>query len=180
MQLWDVIHGIELIAGAHDEHLWRFEASGKYSSRSAYRIFFTGSTAFEPYARLWRSWAPLRSKLFLWTAIMDRCWTADHLARRGLQHPPACPFCDQHGETIEHILIQCVLAREVWLAFKALRRQQRTPLWSGGEMHIAPTQGEEERIQHFGHTHILVDLEAAEQMCFRQRAANCTSHGRIS
>uniref|UniRef100_A0A453F0W5 Reverse transcriptase zinc-binding domain-containing protein n=1 Tax=Aegilops tauschii subsp. strangulata TaxID=200361 RepID=A0A453F0W5_AEGTS len=45
---------------------------------------------------------------------MDRCWTSDRLARRGLQHQDVCPFCDQHDETINHLLVECVLAREVW------------------------------------------------------------------
>uniref|UniRef100_A0A8R7PRW5 Reverse transcriptase zinc-binding domain-containing protein n=1 Tax=Triticum urartu TaxID=4572 RepID=A0A8R7PRW5_TRIUA len=45
---------------------------------------------------------------------MNNCWTSDWLARRGLPHQDACPFCDQHEETISHMLIECVLAREVW------------------------------------------------------------------
>lgn len=52
---------------------------------------------------------------------MDRCWTSDRLARRGLPHQDACPFCDQHDETISHLLVECVLAREVWTrVFSAL------------------------------------------------------------
>ena len=31
-----------------------------------------------------------------------------------MQHPPRCPLCDQVEETIEHLLIGCVVAREVW------------------------------------------------------------------
>ncbi|WVZ93638.1 hypothetical protein U9M48_039603 [Paspalum notatum var. saurae] len=31
-----------------------------------------------------------------------------------MPHQPACPFCDQAEETINHILAGCVLSREVW------------------------------------------------------------------
>ena len=31
-----------------------------------------------------------------------------------LLHPAACPFCDQEPETIDHLLLGCVLARQVW------------------------------------------------------------------
>jgi hypothetical protein len=31
-----------------------------------------------------------------------------------MPHPNACPLCDQSNETIQHILISCVFAREVW------------------------------------------------------------------
>jgi hypothetical protein len=36
------------------------------------------------------------------------------LARRGLPHQAAFPFCDQAEETINHILVSCVLSREIW------------------------------------------------------------------
>lgn len=28
--------------------------------------------------------------------------------------PAACPFCDQEPETLQHLLLGCVLARQVW------------------------------------------------------------------
>uniref|UniRef100_A0A453RBX0 Reverse transcriptase zinc-binding domain-containing protein n=1 Tax=Aegilops tauschii subsp. strangulata TaxID=200361 RepID=A0A453RBX0_AEGTS len=31
-------------------------------------------------------------------ANLDRCWTADRLARHGLQHHPRCLLCDQARE----------------------------------------------------------------------------------
>ena len=45
--------------------------------------------------------------------LRDRCWTADRLDRCGLPRPTACPICDQHYETIDHLLLGCVLAREI-------------------------------------------------------------------
>jgi hypothetical protein len=32
-----------------------------------------------------------------------------------LQHPDACPLCDQEEETIQHLLVKCVFSRKVWL-----------------------------------------------------------------
>jgi hypothetical protein len=32
-------------------------------------------------------------RFFIWLAI-NKCWTSDRLANRGLPHQPACPFCD--------------------------------------------------------------------------------------
>jgi hypothetical protein len=71
-----------------------------YSAQSAYQRFFVGSTSFEPCKlTVWMSWAPLRCKFFLW---LDRCWTADKLARQGLPYQPCCPLCDHKEEDIEH------------------------------------------------------------------------------
>jgi hypothetical protein len=78
------------------------------------RVFFFGSTLFAPYERIWKTWAPAKCHFFLWLVAHNKCWTADHLARRGLPHPEKCPLCDQHDETINHILVSCVFARQFW------------------------------------------------------------------
>uniref|UniRef100_A0A8R7PEW2 Reverse transcriptase zinc-binding domain-containing protein n=1 Tax=Triticum urartu TaxID=4572 RepID=A0A8R7PEW2_TRIUA len=33
-----------------------------------------------------------------------------------MPHSPACPLCDQEPETISHLLLGCVFARQVWSA----------------------------------------------------------------
>ena len=63
---------------------------------------------------IWKNWAPPRVKFFHWLASQDRCWTADRLARRGLQHQPRCPLCDQAPETMRHLLLECPFARQTW------------------------------------------------------------------
>jgi hypothetical protein len=50
----------------------------------------------------------------MWLVAHNRCWTADRLARRGLQHPDKCLLCDQEDENIQHLLIGCVVARQFW------------------------------------------------------------------
>ncbi|GJN18683.1 hypothetical protein PR202_gb05870 [Eleusine coracana subsp. coracana] len=35
-------------------------------------------------------------------------------ARQNLPHPEHCPFCDQEDETIHHLLVGCVFARQFW------------------------------------------------------------------
>jgi hypothetical protein len=59
-------------------------------------------------------WAPPKCKFFLWLTASRRCWTADMLQKRGLNHPDCCPLCDQEPETIDHLLVDCVFARSFW------------------------------------------------------------------
>jgi len=113
LKLWDCVQGI-VLNEQEDRHIWKLDAKGCYSSKSAYRSYFLGSVTFEPWKRLWKSWAPNKCKVFLWLAIRNRCWTADRLAKRGLPHPDRCPLCDQEGETVQHLLVSCVVARQVW------------------------------------------------------------------
>jgi len=117
LQLWDCLLNINL-TDQEDCHTWRLDASRSYSSKSSYKAFFFGAVTFEPWQRIWKTWAPSKCKMFLWLAIQNRCWRADRLAKRGLYHPEKCPLCDQEEETILHLLTTCVIARQVW--FKLL------------------------------------------------------------
>lgn len=112
LQLWDLV-GVVLHPEIVDVHSWVHTSSGQYSTKSAYNQFFLGSITFEPWKCLWKAWAPLRCKFFLWLAVLNRCWTADQLARRHLLHPATCPLCDQAEETIQHLLIDCVFSLRV-------------------------------------------------------------------
>jgi hypothetical protein len=102
--LWDCLLDITL-NDKEDSHIWTLDAtdaSGCYSSKSAYKAFFNGPVTFEPWRRLSKTQTPTKCKFFLWLAIHDRCWTADRLAKRGLSHPDKCPLCDQEDEIAKH------------------------------------------------------------------------------
>jgi hypothetical protein len=63
---------------------------------------------------------PPRCKFFIWLDSLNRFWTVDRLARRSLEHPKHCMLCDQEDEMMQHILVNCVLSREVWFRVLAL------------------------------------------------------------
>lgn len=48
-QLWDALLEVELTEEP-DQHIWQWESSGSYSSKSAYRAFFNGAITVEPLA----------------------------------------------------------------------------------------------------------------------------------
>jgi hypothetical protein len=112
--LWDILYNFELQEGVDDNHFWRFAASRKYSAKEAYESLFLGSIGFEPFMRIWKTWAPLKCRFFLWLATHKKCWTAYWLARHDMIHPNRCLLCDQEEETIDHILISCVFSRQFW------------------------------------------------------------------
>jgi len=114
LELWNIINAVELQQGIPDKHIWRLSSSGQYTAQSAYEAQFQGAIRFEPYARIWKTWAPPKCRFFMWLVAHNRCWTADRLARRGLPHPARCPLCDQEEENIQHLLIGCVFARHFW------------------------------------------------------------------
>jgi hypothetical protein len=128
LQLCDVLMDFQLQPEVEDRHIWRLSSNGIYSAKSAYDGFFLGSTLFRPWERIWKSWAPPKCRFFLWLVAHNACWTADRLARRGLPHPECCPLCDQEEETIDHLLVNCVFAREFWFfLFRQVGLQNLSP-----------------------------------------------------
>jgi hypothetical protein len=70
---------------------------------------------------IWRSFAPLKCKIFGWLAIRRRLWTSDRRAQHGLQdHLDPCGTCLQEEDNVDHILSQCLYAKMVW--FDCLRK----------------------------------------------------------
>ena len=114
LSLWVGLREVQLDTGSEDKLVWRWESNSRYSSRSAYRAFFAGKTLAAGADQVWKSRAPHGCRFFAWLVAKNRCWTGDRLLMRGLPHPAACPMCDQEPETLQHLLLGCVVAREVW------------------------------------------------------------------
>jgi hypothetical protein len=112
--LWHRLASVVLDPVREDKLVWRWTSDGCYSSKSAYEAFFGGTIRARVVDEIWRSRAPYSCKFFAWLVSKNRCWTADRLLRRGLPAPAACPLCDQEPETLQHLLLGCVVAREVW------------------------------------------------------------------
>lgn len=115
LRLWPQVTDFQLTEGAEDVVRWTWEKDGNFSARSAYAARFMGLEVSPTAAFTWKSRAPLQCRFFAWLALRNRCWTSDRLARRGLPHQDACPLCDQHEESIQHLLLGCVFAKQVWL-----------------------------------------------------------------
>jgi hypothetical protein len=114
LHIWDMVDGFILQQEIPDWYRWKLTQDGSSSSKSAYVAFFVGSIKFGQWRRIWKTWAPSRCKFFIWLVVHNRVWTVDRLARRNLPHPKSCPLCDQVDETISHLLVGCVFARQIW------------------------------------------------------------------
>jgi hypothetical protein len=92
LQLWNLVDGVVLQPDIADQHIWRLSAHGTYCNKSAYDALFVGSIPFGPWWRVWKTWAPLRCKFFVWLAIKNRVWTADRLAKKRSAPSSCLPY----------------------------------------------------------------------------------------
>jgi hypothetical protein len=83
-------------------------------TKAAYEGLFIGSVHFSYYERVWKTWPPSKCRFFLWLMALNMCCTVDRLAKRGLDHLEMCTLCDYDFETLYHIMVSCVFAREFW------------------------------------------------------------------
>ncbi|GJN13826.1 hypothetical protein PR202_gb00573 [Eleusine coracana subsp. coracana] len=114
LELWQLIQEARLQPGVPDDIYWRWTASRQYTAKSAYQMLFAGSTALQGAKLLWKTWSPPKVKFFLYLALHNRTWTAERWFRHGLQESDVCTLCDQAPERVEHLLVHCPYAKEVW------------------------------------------------------------------
>lgn len=111
-----------------DNFFWCWSESGQFSSKSTYNALLGGRETMPSLGLVWKSKAPTKCKILMWLVRRLRCWSADRLERHGMDHPEACPFCEQEPETINHLLLGCSFARDVWVnIFDTWNKVQWTP-----------------------------------------------------
>jgi hypothetical protein len=114
-RLWMEVRRVIRDTSMPDEFTWPACESGQYTARDTYIRLTQGGEQFQLHEAIWKSPATPKSKLFIWLAAQHQIWTSDRRARHNLQdHPSSCFVCLQEEDNAEHILMQCVFAREVW------------------------------------------------------------------
>lgn len=111
---------------ARDSWVWQHTRSGVYTVKTGYELafsvnkkelltFHTARPSLNPLkAQVWRLQAPSKLKVFLWKALSGALPVLDALRTRGMKCDMVCQTCGMDGESINHVLFTCTLARQVW------------------------------------------------------------------
>jgi hypothetical protein len=114
LQVWQLLHDVNLNPLQTDRFVWKWSPDGKYSASLAYRAFFAGSTSLLGAKELCKTKAPPKVKFFFWLALHRRLWTVECRKRHGLQDSDEYAMCVQEPEMIDHLFLGCVFARQLW------------------------------------------------------------------
>jgi hypothetical protein len=52
--------------------------------------------------------------IFVWTATLGKILTLDNLRKRNIIVMEWCYMCKASGESIDHLFMHCMVARELW------------------------------------------------------------------
>jgi hypothetical protein len=102
-----------------DKLWWMPSRKGLFEVKSFYRALSPRGLVSFPWKSVWKSKAPPRVAFFVWTAVRSKILTLDNLGRRGLVVVNRCWLCEVEGESVDHLLLHCAAARDLWYAFFA-------------------------------------------------------------
>lgn len=89
LDLWEAVEHTNL-SDQPDRTVWLWMPDGTYSAKSAYARLHTGLLPFRGQALIWKTWVPLRVKIFLWLVFRRRHWTNNRRTRHGLKAREEC------------------------------------------------------------------------------------------
>ncbi|KAJ9704891.1 hypothetical protein PVL29_003103 [Vitis rotundifolia] len=93
---------------------WKGERNGLFKIKEAYRLLANHNSTNFPSRHVWMDRVPTKVAFFVWEATWGKVLTLDRLQRRGLQLPNCCFLCGCEEETVNHILIHCIVVRNLW------------------------------------------------------------------
>ncbi|XP_071734921.1 uncharacterized protein [Rutidosis leptorrhynchoides] len=101
-----------------DSWVWKLSSKGTFSTKELTsiinsRTFSVNNNFIET---LWNNFVPKKVEVFVWRARHRRIPVLEELDKRGIDlHSVRCPICDGSIESVDHSLILCPLANDIWL-----------------------------------------------------------------
>ena len=85
-----------------------------FSVRHMYRKLMFAPPLDFPSRSIWNPIVPQKLGFFASEAFWGKVLTLDQLKRRGIPIVNRCFLCEEHEETIDHLLIHCSRAKMLW------------------------------------------------------------------
>lgn len=112
--LYGSVETLQLRGDENDSWRWTLSKNGAFTVISCSLLFGDrGEPAFI-WKCLWRLKIPSKVLFFEWMACKEQLPMIDLLRKRGMILPNICSLCLKDEETVNHLLMHCPFAREIW------------------------------------------------------------------
>ena len=97
-----------------DKVCWKPAKSRGFGVRGFYRSFYPPTLLSFPWRMLWQSKVPPRVAFFSWFVSLGKILTIDNFRRRRVLVLDWCYMCKRCKELVDHLLLHCPVAWELW------------------------------------------------------------------
>jgi hypothetical protein len=97
-----------------DRLVWNPSKKGFFEVSSFYEVLIRRNGPYFPWKSIWRVKAPTRVAFFVWSAALGKSFTHDNLRKRNVIIIEWCCMCKKNGESIDHLLLHCKVAHDLW------------------------------------------------------------------
>ena len=111
VELLGELYGMRDLGMGDDVMRWAGSKCGKFSVSSFCLLLGWEKVDVGPWRAIWFPGLPLKVSFFVWMASLNRILTIDNLIRRGWVLVNGC--CVEM-ETVDHLLLHCVVASQLW------------------------------------------------------------------
>jgi hypothetical protein len=102
-------------SGWMDSLCWTPSRRGIFEVRSFYSILVQPTPQGNlPWKCVWKAKVPSRVAFFIWTVALGKILTTDNLRKRRVIILDWCSMCKASGESVNHLLMHCSIARDLW------------------------------------------------------------------
>jgi hypothetical protein len=110
----ELLYSTTIKTNEEDKMCWRPSLTKGFHVKSYYKVLSSHGGDLFPWKSIWKVKAPPRVAFFSWTAALGKILTVDNLRQRGLILVSWCCLCKADGETVDHLLLHCAYAKELW------------------------------------------------------------------
>ena len=109
-----------------DSLIWALESSGRFSSKSLYRLMVNPGEVDVRMRDIWEIKLPLKIKVFLWMLWHDRVQIGEQRKKRKSKHSELCKYCGRL-ETRDHLFFNFSITQIIWVWVRVSLRWNRRP-----------------------------------------------------
>jgi hypothetical protein len=92
---------------------WNLSKRRSFEVKTFYKALACQEVVSFPWKGIWRVKTPKRVAFFVWTAALGKILTHNNLRRCHIVVVEWCRMCKKNGESIDHLLLHCDVARVV-------------------------------------------------------------------